>query len=53
MNRPPSAHFMMPLWHCTLEGIEERMTPPPARDWKGFHTPKNLATALSIEAAES
>lgn len=22
------------------------------RDWDQFHTPKNLATALSIEAAE-
>lgn len=23
-----------------------------ARDWEQFHTPKNLATALSVEAAE-
>lgn len=23
-----------------------------ARDWGAFHTPKNLATALSVEAAE-
>ncbi|MEU6847671.1 nucleotide pyrophosphohydrolase [Streptomyces sp. NPDC046716] len=23
-----------------------------ARDWQPFHTPKNLATALSVEAAE-
>ncbi len=22
------------------------------RDWEGFHSPKNLATALSVEAAE-
>ena len=23
-----------------------------ARDWKAFHSPKNLATALSVESAE-
>jgi len=23
-----------------------------ARDWQAFHSPKNLATALSVEAAE-
>lgn len=32
--------------------IQEILTFRDNRDWKQFHTPKNLASAISIEAAE-
>ena len=40
---------MKPEWKaCLAEIIEFR----DARDWKQFHTHKNLSTAIAIEAAE-
>ena len=39
---------MNDLFQLTNKIIEFR----DARDWKQFHTPKNLAAALAIEAAE-
>lgn len=37
----------------TLAGLRTRLRRfADARDWQQFHTPKNLAMALSVEAAE-
>ena len=37
----------------TLEGLRDRLRAfADARDWNQFHTPKNLAIALSVEAGE-
>ena len=37
----------------TLSGLKTLVTDfRDARDWKQFHNPKDLATAISIEAAE-
>lgn len=36
----------LPRWHARLQAFTE------ARSWAGFHNPKNLAMALSVEAAE-
>lgn len=37
----------------SIEALQEAMREfALARDWDQFHTPKNLATALSVEAAE-
>ncbi|MGA5321627.1 nucleotide pyrophosphohydrolase [Streptomyces seoulensis] len=39
--------------HPDLAGLQRRLTEfAAARDWQPFHTPKNLASALSVEAAE-
>lgn len=36
-----------------MEELQRRLTRfAAARDWEKFHTPKNLATALVVEAAE-
>lgn len=36
-----------------LAGLQRRLVDfAAARDWQPFHTPKNLASALSVEAAE-
>ncbi len=36
-----------------LQGLREKLRSfTEERDWQQFHTPKNLATALSVEAAE-
>ena len=36
-----------------IEGIQARLAEfAKARDWDQFHSPKNLATALAVEAAE-
>ncbi|NJP45179.1 nucleotide pyrophosphohydrolase [Actinacidiphila epipremni] len=36
-----------------LAGLQRRLVDfAAARDWQPFHTPKNLAAALSVEAAE-
>ena len=43
MTRPPA----------TLAGLRDALRRfAAARDWEQFHTPKNLAMALSVEAAE-
>ena len=43
MSRPPA----------TLTGLRNALRRfAAARDWQQFHTPKNLAMALSVEAAE-
>ncbi|MFI6443493.1 nucleotide pyrophosphohydrolase [Kitasatospora sp. NPDC050543] len=37
----------------TLESLRQRLTEfAAARGWEPFHTPKNLAAALSVEAGE-
>ncbi|MFC9327865.1 nucleotide pyrophosphohydrolase [Kitasatospora sp. NPDC057015] len=37
----------------SLEGLQRRLAQfAAARDWQPFHTPKNLAAALSVEAGE-
>ncbi|MBV6703164.1 nucleotide pyrophosphohydrolase [Kitasatospora aureofaciens] len=37
----------------TLEGLRQRLVEfAAAREWEPFHTPKNLAAALSVEAGE-
>jgi NTP pyrophosphatase (non-canonical NTP hydrolase) len=37
----------------TLPGLQRRLAAfAAARDWGQYHTPKNLAAALSVEAAE-
>ncbi|MFB7476298.1 nucleotide pyrophosphohydrolase [Kitasatospora sp. NPDC056184] len=37
----------------TLEGLRQRLTEfAAARRWEPFHTPKNLAAALTVEAGE-
>ncbi|WP_443035192.1 nucleotide pyrophosphohydrolase [Streptomyces sp. BE20] len=37
----------------TLEGLRQRLTEfAAARRWEPFHTPKNLASALTVEAGE-
>ena len=37
----------------SIEALQEAMREfARARDWDQFHSPKNLATALSVEAAE-
>ncbi|HVY65372.1 MAG TPA: nucleotide pyrophosphohydrolase [Gammaproteobacteria bacterium] len=37
----------------TLRALQERLAAfAAARDWEQFHSPKNLAMALSVEAAE-
>jgi NTP pyrophosphatase (non-canonical NTP hydrolase) len=42
-----------PRDEITLEGLRDRLrTFVEARDWNQFHTPKNLAIALSVEAGE-
>ncbi|MFF7964778.1 nucleotide pyrophosphohydrolase [Streptomyces sp. NPDC007903] len=39
--------------HPDLAGLQRRLTEfAAARDWQPYHTPKNLASALSVEAAE-
>ncbi|MDH2393468.1 nucleotide pyrophosphohydrolase [Streptomyces sp. HNM0663] len=45
--------------HCgeerrpTVEGLQRRLADfAAARSWQPYHTPKNLATALSVEASE-
>lgn len=46
MPRPrPRAPTLSALRHALREFAD-------ARDWEQFHTPKNLAMALSVEAAE-
>nr|WP_239072417.1 nucleotide pyrophosphohydrolase [Streptomyces bauhiniae] len=36
-----------------MAGLQRRLTEfAAARNWQPFHTPKNLASALSVEAAE-
>jgi NTP pyrophosphatase (non-canonical NTP hydrolase) len=36
-----------------VEGLQRRLASfAAARDWEPYHTPKNLAVALSVEAAE-
>lgn len=38
---------------CTLAALRDALRRfAAARDWQQFHTPKNLAMALSVEAAE-
>lgn len=38
---------------ATLTGLRDALRQfAAARDWQQFHTPKNLATALSVEAGE-
>jgi NTP pyrophosphatase (non-canonical NTP hydrolase) len=42
-----------PTRHSELTELRDRMRSfTEERDWDKFHTPKNLATALSIEASE-
>ena len=42
-----------PRDEVTLEGIRDRLRAfADARDWNQFHTPKNLAIALSVEAGD-
>ncbi|WP_329494994.1 nucleotide pyrophosphohydrolase [Kitasatospora herbaricolor] len=37
----------------SLDGLRQRLSRfAAARDWQPFHTPKNLAAALSVEAGE-
>ncbi|RZU34976.1 NTP pyrophosphatase (non-canonical NTP hydrolase) [Streptomyces sp. BK022] len=39
--------------HSDLAGLQRRLAEfAAARDWQPYHTPKNLASALSVEAAE-
>lgn len=39
--------------HRQLEALQRRLADfAAARDWQPFHTPKNLAAALSVEASE-
>ncbi|MFF9359630.1 nucleotide pyrophosphohydrolase [Streptomyces griseoluteus] len=39
--------------HPDLAGLQRRLTEfAAARNWQPYHTPKNLASALSVEAAE-
>ncbi len=41
------------LKRATLPGLRNQLRDfAHARDWQQFHTPKNLAMALSVEAAE-
>ena len=45
MNKPESRSDLTELRDLVREFVNER-------DWDKFHTPKNLATALSVEASE-
>ena len=45
MNKPESRSDLTELRDLVREFVSER-------DWDKFHTPKNLATALSVEASE-
>jgi NTP pyrophosphatase (non-canonical NTP hydrolase) len=39
--------------HLDVARLQRRLAAfAAARDWRPYHTPKNLATALSVEAAE-
>ncbi|MFF9376631.1 nucleotide pyrophosphohydrolase [Streptomyces griseoluteus] len=39
--------------HLDLAGLQRRLAEfAAARNWQPYHTPKNLASALSVEAAE-
>ncbi len=43
----------MPRPSATLAGLRDALRRfAAARDWEQFHTPKNLAMALAVEAAE-
>ena len=43
----------MPRRPATLTGLRDALRRfAAARDWQQFHTPKNLAMALAVEAAE-
>jgi NTP pyrophosphatase (non-canonical NTP hydrolase) len=44
---------MNPVHHSDLQDLRDRTRQfAQARDWGQFHTPKNLAMALSVEVAE-
>ena len=45
MNQPESRSDLTELRDLVRQFVDER-------DWDKFHTPKNLATALSVEASE-
>ncbi len=50
MRTPPAASHSLP---DALEDLRERLQRFAAeRDWQQFHTPKNLAMSVAIEAAE-
>jgi dCTP diphosphatase len=53
MNKPPNTpgHRIKKLdtWQSLLEDLRRFRD---ERDWSQFHTPKNLAAAIAIEAAE-
>jgi len=56
-SRAEPLHFKespsMPRQPATLTGLRDALRRfAAARDWQQFHTPKNLAMALSVEAAE-
>lgn len=45
MSAPPDTTYLPALRELIRQFVDER-------DWAQFHTPKNLAMAMSIEAAE-
>ncbi|MFH8366612.1 nucleotide pyrophosphohydrolase [Streptomyces sp. NPDC018031] len=47
------AHEPLPGTDTDVPGLQRRLAAfAAARDWQPFHTPKNLAAALSVEASE-
>ena len=53
MSPVRAARAWVDWWSMTIEEIQTRIREfRDARDWQQFHTPKDMAMAISIEAAE-
>lgn len=53
MNPPVTGEYPAPQAPSPLDDLRDRLRAFAAeREWEPFHTPKNLAMALSVEAAE-
>ncbi len=53
MTSPEPQPEPQPKAHSDLHNLRDLLREfVQERDWSGFHTPKNLATALSVEASE-
>ncbi|MFD0382392.1 nucleotide pyrophosphohydrolase [Streptomyces stramineus] len=52
-STPPEEHAERVAADGELKALQRRLAAfAAARDWQPFHTPKNLAVALSVEASE-
>ncbi|MGW4690778.1 nucleotide pyrophosphohydrolase [Kitasatospora cineracea] len=49
----PGSESTAPAAELTVSGLQRRLAEfAAARDWQQYHTPKNLASALTVEAGE-